>query len=90
MKMEYPYQKGWWETKDHRKIKISDMETSHIENTIKYLQRHEDFYDEEYGFYDYDEGESFYDYEDNSYLVDKKIEELQYELDRRRRNENNE
>ena len=82
--MKYPYKKDWWETKDHKKIKISDMETSHIENTIKYLQRHEDFYDEEYGFYDYDDGEHFYDYDDNSYLVDKKIEELQYELDKRK------
>ena len=84
--MEYAYKKDWWETKDHEKIKISDMETSHIKNTIKFLQRHEDFYDEEYGFYDYDNGEMFYDYEDNSHLVDKKIEELENEL--KRRNEN--
>lgn len=84
--MEYAYKKDWWETKDHEKIKISDMETLHIENTIKFLQRHEDFYDEEYGFYDYDNGEMFYDYEDNSHLVDKKIEELENEL--KRRNEN--
>lgn len=82
--MEYHYKKGWWETKDHIKIKISDMETSHIENTIKYLQRHPDFYDEEYGFYDYDKGEAFYDYDDNSYLVEKKIEELENELDIRK------
>ena len=73
--MEYPYEKDWWETKDHKKIKISDMETSHIKNTIKFLKKHHNFYDEEYGFYDYD---------DNSYLVDKKIEELQYELDIRK------
>lgn len=79
--MKYPYKKGWWETKDHRKIKISDIETSHIENTIRYLQRHEDFYDEYYGIAnDWDS----YDYEDNSHLVDKKIEELQYELDKRK------
>lgn len=82
--MKYPYKKDWWETKDHKKIKISDMETSHIENTIKFLQRHDDFYDEEYEFYDYDNGEMFYDCSDNSYLVDKKIAELQYELDRRK------
>lgn len=77
--MEYPYKKDWWETKDHKKIKISDMETSHIENTINYLQRHEDFYDEYFG-----DNWFGYDYEDNSHLVDKKIKELQYELDKRR------
>lgn len=82
--MEYPYKKDWWETKDHKKIKISDMETSHIKNTIKFLQRREEFYDTEYEFYDYDTGEFFYDYSDNSYLVDKKIKELQYELDKRK------
>lgn len=82
--MKYPYEKDCWKTKDHRKIKISDMETSHIENTIRYLQKHKDFYDKEYEFYDYDDGEIFYDYDDNSYLVDKKIEELQYELDKRK------
>lgn len=36
--MEYSYKKDWWETKDHKEIKISDMETSHIENTIKFLK----------------------------------------------------
>lgn len=57
----------------------NEMETSHIENTIKYLQRHEDFYDE------YFEDNWFgYYYEDNSHLVDKKIKELQYELDKRK------
>ena len=25
--MEYPYKKDWWETKDHKKIKINDMKT---------------------------------------------------------------
>lgn len=82
--MEYTYKKDSWETKDHKKIKISDMETSHIENTINFLKKHHNFYDEKYGFYDYDDGEAFYNYEDNSHLVDKKIEELQYELDRRK------
>lgn len=38
MIMEYPYKKDWWETKDHKEIKISDMETSHIENAIKFLK----------------------------------------------------
>lgn len=79
--MKYSYKKNWWETKDHKKIKISDMETSHIENTIKYLQKHEDFYDT--FVHDIFDGD-IYDYEDNSHLVDKKIEELQYELDRRK------
>lgn len=79
--MEYPYKKGWWETKDHRKIKISDMETSHIKNTIRYLQKHEDFYDE---YFEFGGDWDTYDYEDNSHLVNKKIEELQYELDKRK------
>ena len=82
--MGYPYKQGYWETKDHRLLKIEDMETSHIENTIKFLKKHHNFYDEEYGFYDYDDSEAFYNYDDNSYLVNKKIEELQYELDKRR------
>ena len=42
--MNYPYKKGWWETKDHMELKIEDMKTSHIENTIKYLKRNNDFY----------------------------------------------
>lgn len=79
--MQYPYKEGWWETKDHKKIKISDMKTSHIKNTIRYLQKHEDFYDEYFGSGgDWDT----YDYENNSHLVDEKIEELQYELDKRK------
>lgn len=82
--MKYPYKKDLWETKDHKKIKISDMEISHIENTIKFLKKHHNFYGEEYEFYDYDNGEIFYNYDDNSYLVDKKIAELQYELDKRK------
>lgn len=80
--MEYAYKEGWWETKDHRKIRISDMEMSHIENTIKYLQRHDDFYDKAYGVAN---GPDCYDYEDNSELVYKKIDELKEELDRRKR-----
>ena len=84
--MEYPYEKGWWETKDHKKIKIADMETSHIENTIKYLKRNNNFYDETYfaGWTGdgYGDGQ-IYDYIDNSYLVYKKIEELEYELNKR-------
>lgn len=77
----YEYKKGYWETKDHKKLKISDMETSHIENTIKFLEKHTDFYDEYHGIAnDWDS----YDYEDNSELVYKKIKELQEELDRRK------
>ena len=74
----YDYEYGWWETKDNKKIKIEDMNINHIKNTINYLKRHPDFYDRYYG--------SIYDpcdYEDNSDLVDKKIKELQYELDKR-------
>lgn len=78
--MKYPYKKDWWETKDHKKIKISNMETSHIKNTIKYLKRHKDFYDEGGG--DYWDVDSWW-YEDNSHLVYKKIDELENELERR-------
>ena len=77
--MKYLYKENWWETKDHKKIKISDMEISHIENTIRYLQKHPNFYDT--FIHDIFDGD-VYDYEDNSYLVDKKIEELKYELNK--------
>ena len=77
--MKYPYKKGWWETKDQKRIKISDMKTQHIENTIKFLQEHKNFYDECFG-----DNYFGYEYENNLHLVDKKIEELQYELDRRK------
>ena len=79
--MNYPYKQGYWETKDHKKIKISDMETSHIENVIKYLKKNTNFYDEVGG--DYWNIDSWW-YEDNSHLVDKKIEELENELEKRR------
>ena len=78
----YDYEKNWWETKNHQKIKIEDMQTSHIKNTINYLKRHKDFYDVAYGgIFDVDT----FDYEDNSELVDRKIEELQHELNRRKK-----
>ena len=78
--MNKDYKPDWWETKEHRMIKICDMETSHIENTIKYLKKHPTFYDEGGGIScDW----NTYYYEDNSHLVDRKIEELQYELDKR-------
>ena len=74
------YKEGWWETKDHKKIKISEMETSHIKNTINYLKKHTDFYDMGGGYaWDIDS----YWYEDNSELVNKKIEELENELKKR-------
>lgn len=80
----YEYKKGYWETKDYQLIKIKDMETSHIENTIKYLKRNPHFYDEYYslGYCDGDDYETG-DYEDNSDLVLKKIEELEKELKKR-------
>ena len=84
--MDYPYKQGWWETKDHKKIKISDMETSHIENTIKYLKKHTDFYDETYfaGWTcDGDGDGQIYDYINNSDLVNEKIQELENELNKR-------
>ncbi len=78
--MEYEYKEGWWETKDHKKTKISDMENSHIKNTINYLKRNPDFYDEGGGYgFDVD---SWW-YENNSHLVEKKIEELEEELKKR-------
>lgn len=85
--MNYPYKKGWWETKDHKKLKIKDMETSHIKNTIKYLKKNICFYDEGGG--DAWDVDSYW-YEDNSHLVDKKIQELEYELNKRKNWRNNE
>lgn len=82
--MEYSYEKGWWETKDHQKMKISDMETSHIKNTINYLKRNTKFYDKVINCgYASDNDYIEYEYIDNSHLVDKKIKELEYELKRR-------
>ena len=82
--MNYPYKNGYWETKNHCKVKINDMKTSHIKNTINYLKKHRDFYDEYYilGCCNDDDFESF-DYEDNSELVEKKINELEEELKKR-------
>lgn len=78
--MNYICKKGWWETKDHKMLKIKDMETSHIENTIKFLKKHPNFYDEEYGYCGFEIDDFFYDYIDNSNLVEQKIEELELEL----------
>ena len=79
--MEYEYKKGWWETKDHQKIKISDMETSHIKNTINYLKKKPYFYDEVYGGGNWFEADD-YDGEviEHKDLVEKKIKELENEL----------
>ena len=84
--MKYSYNEDWWETKYDKKIKISDMETSHIENTINFLKKHHDFYDETYfvGWTGDGDGDGqICDYIDNSDLVYKKIEELEYELNKR-------
>lgn len=82
--MNYEYKKGYWETKDHQLIKIKDMETSHIENTIKYLKKHPFFYDRCY-FDNYTINDDFipYAYVNNSDLVLKKIKELEKELKKR-------
>ena len=80
----YPFKSRYWETKDHHIIKISDMETSHIENTINFLQRTKDCYDESGGCYW--DPDTFY-YDDNSYLVDIKIKELEEELKKRQKEE---
>ena len=58
------------------------METSHIKNTINYLKRHTDFYDN----YSWDNYFEYLDYDDNSYLVEDKINELEYELKKRGEN----
>ena len=77
----YEFRKGYWGTRDDKFIKIKDMETSHIKNTIRFLEANEDFYDECGGsIYDTD---SMY-YEDNSELVFLKIEELNQELKQRK------
>jgi len=78
--MNYEYKEGYWETKDHKILKIKEMETSHIENVIKFLKKHPEFYDEEYGSFGYEVDDFDYDYIDNSDLVDKKIDELENEL----------
>lgn len=81
------YEKDWWETKDHKKIKIKDMETSHIENTINFLKQRPYFYNETYfvGWTcDGDGDGQIIDTIDNRDLVGKKIEELECELNKRR------
>ena len=68
------YIKDYWKTSKGEKLKISDMETYHIVNTIKFLYRNPLFYatgcEIEDGCY----------LEDNEELVNKKIHELEKEL----------
>lgn len=82
----YPYKEDYWETKDHKIIKISDMETSHILNTIKFLEQRPDFYKEEYIENGVDILDCFYQCDYNKELVDKKIQELYFELVKRKVN----
>lgn len=67
---EPDYDRGYWTTKDDRRLKIETMETSHIKNTINLLKRNisklED-YEKEY-------------YED---YFEFKINELEEELKKR-------
>ena len=76
----FSYIKNHWETKEHKKIRIEDMETSHIKNVIRFLKNNLDFYDDGGG-YPWDIDSMWY--EDNSELVYKKIGELEEELNRR-------
>ena len=71
------YREGYWTTRESKTLRIQDMDISHLQNTIRYLEKHHDFFDQFGGCaWDIDS----YWYEDNSHLVDKKIGELQEEL----------
>lgn len=68
--IEPDYDRGYWTTKDERRLKIELMETSHIKNTINLLKRNIkklDKYEKEY-------------YED---YFEFKIEEFENELKKR-------
>ena len=39
IEMEYRFENKIWVTKDGKKLKIKDMETSHIQNCIKFVNR---------------------------------------------------
>lgn len=62
--IEPDYDRGYWTTKDGRRLKISLMETSHIKNTINLLKRniekldkYERNYYEDYFYFKIDEFE---------------------------------
>ena len=76
----YTYKKGYWETKDHKMVRIVDMDTFHIWNIIRLLKRNRHFYDEFYGCTGFGTDEFYYDYENNEDLVQDKINELEHEL----------
>ncbi len=71
------YIENKWITSQGKVMSIKSMTTSHIQNTIAYLQRNPLFYAE--GIYDFD----YIDCEPNYNLVQDKIEELTKELNTR-------
>ena len=79
IKMQKPYIKDKWITKEGTEMFIRDMTTGHIQRTIDYLRRTKDFYDV---FIPGNDAEEI-DYEDNEELVERKITELEAELRRR-------
>ena len=46
--IEQDIQKGIWVTKDGKELKISEMETSHIKNCIRFIQKKDDDFFLEY------------------------------------------
>ena len=65
------YNRGYWETKDHKTLKIELMETSHIKNCINLLKRN---------LQKLDEDELDYHYRD---YFNFKIDEFEKELKKR-------
>ncbi len=65
------YNRGYWETKDHKTLKIELMETSHIKNCINLLKRN---------LQKLDEDELDYYYRD---YFNFKIDEFEKELKKR-------
>lgn len=63
----FEYEVGYWETGDANRIKISEMEVSHIKNCMAWLERAK---------------EKTHD-QDNLLEIDAKLEEFQEELERR-------
>ena len=68
--IEPNYDRGYWTTKDNKRLKIELMETSHIKNTINLLERNFKKLDKYYKQY-------YQDY------FEFKIEELKDELKKR-------